>query len=76
MQYLSELLISFMNMIMISHETMQMCQDNLWLSKRDLVNTENFHQKCAETIKVTGYPKCADTRMLLLSTLYNALPPN
>jgi len=29
MQYLSELPMSFMNKIMISHETMQMCQDNL-----------------------------------------------
>jgi len=36
----------FMNAIMISHETMEICQDNLWISKKGLdgesLVTENF----------------------------------
>jgi len=40
----------FMNAIMINHETMQICQDNLWLSKKGLdgesLVTGKFHQQC------------------------------
>jgi len=40
----------FMNMIMISHETMQMCQDNLWLSQKGVSGELLSDRKFSPTV--------------------------